>query len=359
MHLHLQGRANPEHLLVRRIPSVSTGLLLLFAGACVAGTGNGPDASVDPDGFGSLPDTGRLEMDMEEEAPVVEPQDKLAWRGQATLSPGVAVRSQEQRIGGRDIGVSYVWINLNEEDVVVETSPAGFQGTAIEYVSEHTQVLAAINANFFAQDPTTCAPAAGRRLRGMAMSAGLRYPVGREYGVDRPLMALTCDYGNTCIFQPQSMVLDQATRRGTSRWKNIVTGDALLIDRGRDVCRGVACEERDAHSLIGLGGSGPKGWSIMVLAASDGSRSLGRGATLRQLARWLADNLGLQQVMRLDGGGSTQLAIAAVREDASGTPRRGGQQLNTPKYPVCARNVVDPLIRGPLDVVNYLTVRWR
>jgi Phosphodiester glycosidase len=92
-------------------------------------------------------------------------------------------------------------------------------------------------------------------------------------------------------------------------------------------------DEPYPRTAIGIDGSGKKVWLIVI----DGKQPLySEGATMKDLTE-IADNLGIETALNLDGGGSTTLAIA--------TPN-GPKVLNSPiraKIPTWERPVANHL----------------
>jgi hypothetical protein len=260
----------------------------------------------------------------------------------------VAWRKQTFAFGSDSTSVSYVWINLTHPDIIVSTSPSSFYGLAGNYVANNSKVLAAVNANFFEYSNLTCSST--KKVLGISVSEGLRRSAALEIPVlptDR--FTVACDWSNVCFPIQTSVELDTATRNGTSRWKNVVTGGKRLVNNGVNTC-GADCDERDTHVAIGLAGSRPGGgFSSMYFVVADGNDVTRTGWTLNQFTNFLANNLLVSHAVQMDGGGSGQLAVV---DYSRGT--RGASQLNFTKRPVCA----NPLALNR-DVPVLFTVRTR
>lgn len=272
-----------------------------------------------------------------------------------SLGSGSAWRCEYVREGFFTVRACRVWINLKDTSHIIEASPYEYSGHADTFVTQKSRTLAAINANWFTEDASQC-NAAGTKVIGIASSAGVRFPPGVEQNILNRA-SLACTWSNVCdIISKRDLVddLDKNTRAGTSVYKNIISGTPHFITEASvsipQWCSD--CRERDAISAIGLAGSKTHGgrYEYMYFVVTEGRRLSGDGTltlgwTLSNLAEFMKKRFGVKEALRLDSGGSAQLAI----EDIIDGTRQGRRISLARSWPNCE----------PRPVRNLLTLRRR
>lgn len=272
--------------------------------------------------------------------------------GGDTLGSGAAWNCDDSvTYNGWTTRVCWVWINLKDTSVLIETSPNSWSGHPKQYITDRNNVLAAINANWF-EEQDGCG-ASGVRVVGMASSAGLRYPTNMETNLSsRDSMA--CTWGNVCEILPHSPSLDTNTRNGSSVYKNLVSGTPHFIKNGAATIPGWCsdCTQRDAIAAVGLGGAKVHNgrYEYMYFVVSEGRPNFSGypafGWRLQEMASFMTNRLGVKEALRLDSGGSAQLAV----EDFNLLQQREGNRISGSRAPIPCE---------PRPVRNLLTVRAR
>ncbi len=100
--------------------------------------------------------------------------------------------------------------------------------------------------------------------------------------------------------------VDVAWSFGIPGVKDAIGGDRILVNDGRVAlgpCTGAVCG-RNPRTAIGLTADGR-----VLIVVVDGRQSSSAGMSLNELAQFMANRLGAEVAMNLDGGGSSAMAV--------------------------------------------------
>ena len=100
--------------------------------------------------------------------------------------------------------------------------------------------------------------------------------------------------------------VDVAWSFGIPGVKDAIGGDRILVSDGRVAlgpCTGAVCG-RNPRTAIGLTADGR-----VLIVVVDGRQSSSAGMSLNELAQFMANRLGAEVAMNLDGGGSSAMAV--------------------------------------------------
>lgn len=237
-----------------------------------------------------------------------------------TTRPYRCVEHIHREVPGQDAHVVLVDMRCPAIDVVA-TRPGDRRASVSGFAQEYAAQIA-INANFF--DGSTC---------GLAMGDGR---VWRDAYRDRCGASLA--FG-PCADGTRLAYFDSVDRPTTCElgWaRQVITGWPRLLDRGATVF--------EPEEPIGMYRFHPRtaigstpGGATLVIAVVDGRRNGIPGMTSLGLIP-LMEEFGVSDAINLDGGGSTELYIAAeggvVNRPSDGVERRVGNHLGI--------RVVDP-----------------
>jgi hypothetical protein len=208
-----------------------------------------------------------------------------------------------------------VEVDLNSTEFRTRVTGSNERRQTTSAFAQSTGALVAINGDWFNYD--------GYAPNGLAVSEG------QAWSQDRPdWLFLACDLANKCLID----------REGTQaqvdpNWTSAIGGNGapLVIDGQPRIVEGESFYSNDRHprSAVGLTSD-----NRMFLVAIEGRQGDASGATFNEMARLLAD-LGAEQAMMLDGGGSTSLVIGGNR--VNDLPTGSGERVVSDHFAIVPR----------------------
>jgi exopolysaccharide biosynthesis protein len=184
-------------------------------------------------------------------------------------------------------------VELLSPQIFVVTSPAGKEILSMKVSSfvEREGLIAGINTTPF--DPSSAREGEPRRLAGIAVFQGrLLSPPNPRYG------ALVFYRNRRAAILPQGLIENR------ENIEYAAGGFHLILEKGELTERALNTKPRYARSAAGLSENG----AVLYLLVIDGRRAGNAGATEAETAILLRQ-LGAEEGLNLDGGGSSALAL--------------------------------------------------
>lgn len=215
-----------------------------------------------------------------------------AWT-ERPLARGVTLRTRRYAaLGGARQQASLLVVDPRRAGVSVRPVEAqGCQPTS--RVGRAAGAVAAVNAGFF-DAGAACRSVSLLKTRGQLRATNAKDR--SAFGVDaqgRPRFALV----------PAGRDWPEVTDAVGGVGRLLAAGDVVVTPGAEGSAESFATA-RHPRTLVGLRASGE-----LVLATIDGRTAAGAGLTLGELAAWARDDLGCQDALNLDGGGSTCLWV--------------------------------------------------